>query len=188
MEPDRLLLSSRQPNTVFVRLPSSGGMESDRLLLPRFTAVHSLVRFPSSGGMEPDRLLLSRSSRLQTGEVAEFRRDGARQVVVAEPQPLQIREVAEFRRDGARKRVVVEPQVPQVREVAEFWRDGARQVVAVEVQSDDPAITVRLHAGPTHQAGGYGQPVGRGVVQSITAGGAVERLDRGSVGVGWGAG
>ena len=63
-----------------------------------------------------------------------------------EPQPLQIGEVAQFRRDGARQSVVVEgqslqigeEQVLQIGEVAQCRRDAARQSVASEVQSCHP--------------------------------------------------
>ena len=46
-----------------------------------------------------------------------------------EVQGLQIGEVAQFRRDAARQSVVVEVQGLQIGEVAQFFRDAARQSV-----------------------------------------------------------
>ena len=78
------------------------------------------------------------------------------------------------------------PQVPQVREVAEFGRDGARQVAAGEEQSDNAPIAVGVHAVPLIERAAT-QPVGL-VRPLLAAGGVVERLEHGSVGVGGGAG
>ena len=37
---------------------------------------------------------------LEFGQIAQFRRDGATQLVVLEVKYLQIREITQFRRDG----------------------------------------------------------------------------------------
>ena len=87
-------------------------------------------------------MVISEVQLLQTGEVAQFRGDGARQSVGVEAQLLQIivvlqvgpSQVFQFRGDGARQLVVVEVQLLQTGEVAQYRGDGARQLVVVEVQ------------------------------------------------------
>ena len=70
---------------------------------------------------------------MQVGEIAQFFRDAARQLVVAEVQPLQLGEVAQFFRDRPRQLIFVEVQPLQVGEIAQFFRDAARQSFVVEV-------------------------------------------------------
>ena len=68
----------------------------------------------------------------QVAEVAEFGRDRAGQIVVAERERPQVGEVSQLRRDRPGELVVAEREPGQAGEVAQFRRDLAREIVRVE--------------------------------------------------------
>ena len=84
---------------------------------------------PSSGGIEPERPLESRYRPLQVGEVAEFGRNRAREIVRGEGQRPQVDKAAEFGWNRTCEAVAREEQIRQRGEVAEFGWNRAREIV-----------------------------------------------------------
>ena len=70
----------------------------------------------------------------QVGQVAQFGRNLAGQVVAVQVQELQVGQVAQFGRNLAGEVVGTKIQMPQVGQVAQLGRNLAGQVVAVQVQ------------------------------------------------------
>ena len=97
---------------------------------------------PSSDGIAPVNSLPAQPQARQTGELAEFRRNAARQLVVVEAESHQAGEVAEFRRNAACQFVVRESQLLQIGETAEFRRNRALQAVGSQAQLGHPALRV----------------------------------------------
>lgn len=84
----------------------------------------------------------------EVGQIAEFRRNGTRQVVVRKRQGVQVGKAAEFRRDGTSEVVGGQVQKPQPGEVAELRRDGPRKIVGGEEQLCDLPDRIRRDSVP----------------------------------------
>ena len=86
---------------------------------------------------------------LQSGDVAQCRRDGTSQLVVGKVQARQIGELAQLSWDAARQLVVVKAQVGQSGDVAQCRRDAAQSVI-LEVQAGHPTGGDREAAPPVY--------------------------------------
>ena len=83
-------------------------------------------------------------------ELAQFRGDGTRQLILPQIQHFQLRQLAQFRGDGAGQLVVPQIQHLQLRQLAQFRGDGAGQLVVPQIQH----LQLRQLAQPRRQGSG----------------------------------